>query len=78
MIREGDILEGVVLEKNNGTGLIRIQDKSRIIAICPARNMRKKNRKFAEPKDNIKFKVLKIDYAKSRLIVSHSDTLKIL
>lgn len=75
-VRVGDIFDGVVLKRNKGTGLIKIEGIDTIAVICPSRHMKKKDGKLAEPNDKMKFKLLEIDKGKSRLIVSHSATLK--
>jgi sRNA-binding carbon storage regulator CsrA len=42
--------------------------------ICPKKHMIKNNGEYAKINDNIKFKILKIDNHKLRLLVSHSKT----
>jgi small subunit ribosomal protein S1 len=75
-LRVGDILDGIVVKKNNGTGIIKIEPSNTIAAICPSRHMKNKNGELAEIRDKTKFKLLEIDKTKSRLIVSHTVTLK--
>jgi small subunit ribosomal protein S1 len=75
VVRVGDVFEGVVIKKNNTTGIIQIKENQTMEIICPSKHMKKKNGEFAEVNDSIKFKLLEIDKNKARLIVSHTATL---
>jgi len=73
-IKVGDVFEGIVLNTNKGTGIIKIEGNSDLAVICPSRHMKKKDGNSVKKKDIIKFKLLEIDSSKLRLIVSHTKT----